>query len=91
MVVLTLLFVRLILIFLVNTILSNYYSYPGRSSVSLLNVSELSRLFSKSLGLTRICSSLLLLLAFMNFSGNIPGVMIPSLYYYFTCSVSLIF
>lgn len=46
-------------------------------------------MFEAAAGLAPICTALLLSLASVNFFGNIPGVSIPSLYYYFTCSVSL--
>lgn len=46
-------------------------------------------MFSGAHGLGSICSALLLSLAVINFFGNVPGVSIPSLYYYFTCSVSV--
>ena len=85
-----LLIVTSLLYILLNIFFTFYYSSPTRSRVFVFRTFRISDLFVKSSGLSPLFVSLMLILALMNFVGNVPGVSIPSLYYYFTCSVSLV-
>lgn len=89
--VISLIFVSSFLITaLLNIVFSYYYSLPTRLVALLREIFSMSSIFNLAQGIRSMIVSLLILLAFINFVGNIPGLAIPSLYYYFTCSVSLI-
>lgn len=89
MVVLIVSIISVSIFLLLNSAFSCYYSLPTRNSVTFSSIYGLIDIYSKSLILSYIFFSLLIILAVINFSGNVPGFSIPSLYYFYTCSVSI--
>lgn len=73
----------------INSIFACYYSIPTRIQAIFSSRFSLVNIYSKSLSLSYIFFSLLAVLALINFSGNVPGFSIPSLYYFYTCSISI--
>jgi ATP synthase subunit 6 len=89
MVVLTLFVSTLILFWVINSFTVNYFLVPSRVSLVVSSLKSTVDIFPVARGLSFLCVALLSSLIFVNFSGNVPGLSIPSLYYYFTCSVSV--
>ncbi len=79
----------LMLTWVVNVFFTSYFVSPNRVTTALSSSYSVFSMFVNAQSLGHICGSLLLVLAIINLAGNVPGVAIPSLYYYFTCSVSL--
>ena len=72
-----------------NTLMSNFFLFPSRVSQVYTSIKSSSDIFPVARRLSLMCVSLLRTLMLINFSGNIPGLSIPTLYYYFTCSASV--
>lgn len=82
--------VVLLVYFVVNTVLSRLFIIPSRpvsATSSLFNLG--SSIFSDAKLLGLLCMGVFLTFIVVNLLGNVPGFAVPSLYYYFTCSVSL--
>lgn len=90
MVILTFLLVTLLVYFVFNTILSRLFLLPTRPSSATSSLYRLATsIFSDAKLLGLFCMSVFVTFLVINLLGNIPGFGVPSLYYYFTCSVSL--
>ena len=74
---------------MVNSVSVDYFLVPSRASLAVNTLKASADIFPVSRGLSFLCAALLASLMFVNFSGNVPGLSIPSLYYYFTCSASI--
>ncbi len=89
MVVFSILFTTLFCLSIYNLIFSQFFILPARYTVLIkilfTTIKELGRgVYS------HFFSAFIITLLFLNLAGNIPGFSIPTLFYYFTCSLSLI-
>ena len=89
MIVVTLLLSVLLLFLVFNLVVADYFSSPSRLTVAVGSLKSAVDLFLPSRGLALLLVAVLSSLILVNFAGNVPGLSIPSLYYYFTCSVSV--
>jgi F-type H+-transporting ATPase subunit a len=89
-VVTKLLFVVIMLLGVVCLLFSQLYRAPYRIKSGLINsVFVFVSLFkdAKSLGL--VCRSAIFTLLVTNLLGQVPGIAVPSMYYFYTCTLSL--
>lgn len=89
--VVSLLFIIFTLIIIVNTIVTEYYTLPSRSTWLISAARSVGSIFREAGAIGSICGSILLLLLSINLLGNVPGVLVPSSYYFYTCTLSLRF
>jgi len=89
MIIISLLLSVLLLFITFNIVSRDYFSSPSRLTVLVKLFKSSVDLFLPSRGLALFLVAILSSLILVNFAGNIPGLSIPSLYYYFTCSVSV--
>ena len=89
MIIVSLLLSVLLIFTLFNLVSSDYFSSPSRFTVVVTLLKSSVDLFLPSRGLALFLVAVLSSLMLVNFAGNIPGLSIPSLYYYFTCSISV--
>lgn len=90
MVVFSFLTVASLVYFVFNTLFSRLFILPSRPSSATSSLYTLAvSMFSEAKLLGLFCMSVFVTFLVVNLLGNIPGFAVPSLYYFFTCSVSL--
>lgn len=90
MVITTLILSLLFVLLFTNFVFTSYFLSPTRYSIAYSQTLRvLKSVFSSPSVYSYFFSTVCLFFLFINLAGNIPGFSIPSLFYYYTASVSL--